>query len=291
MGLWNRSRGVVLGIVGIGLLAGFWELYKAVGPVAGWKIDQTIWLPRANDAIMPHVWEMISKFGDPVVSKGGETIGHLVLFGTLYTLKLAGCGWLIGVLIGFGLALLMSRSRIAESALLPWVIASQTIPVIAIGPLLAAWGQYIKVGDWHWDLPQSAIVISAFLAFFPMAVGALRGLTSIETSQLELMHVYGVGWWRTLLRLRLPAAVPFLIPALRLSATSAVIGEVVGEVSLNLTSGVGRQIFDLNKNAGLSDPARSYPPIFGSMAVGLVAAGVVALISLALRRYRRGESS
>lgn len=291
MGLWNRSHGVVLGIVGIGLLAGFWELYKAVGPVAGWKIDQTIWLPRANDAIMPHVWEMISKFGDPVVSKGGETIGHLVLFGTLYTLKLAGCGWLIGVLIGFGLALLMSRSRIAESALLPWVIASQTIPVIAIGPLLAAWGQYIKVGDWHWDLPQSAIVISAFLAFFPMAVGALRGLTSIETSQLELMHVYGVGWWRTLLRLRLPAAVPFLIPALRLSATSAVIGEVVGEVSLNLTSGVGRQIFDLNKNAGLSDPARSYPPIFGSMAVGLVAAGVVALISLALRRYRRGESS
>lgn len=282
----------MLGVIGIVLVAAIWELYKAIGPSDGWTVGSTLVLPRANDGVMPHVWSMFDEFSKPVTSRpGDQTIGGLVISSAWYTLRLAGAGWIIGSIIGFLLAMLMTRSRLAEAAALPWIIVSQTVPLIAIAPLLAGWGQYVHIGGWHWDLPESVMAISAYLAFYPMSIGALKGLTSPETNQLELMHVYGVGWWRTFLRLRLPAAVPYLLPALRLAATSAVVGAVVGEVSIGLNGGVGRLIITFHQSAGLSDAQRSWPPIFGAMAVGLVAAGVVAAIGMLLKRYRRGESA
>ena len=80
-----------------------------------------------------------------------------------------------------------------------------------------------------WTSEHSVAVIAAYLAFFPVAVGALRGLKSPTSAQLDLMRAYGVGWWRSLLPLRFPASLPFLLPALRLAAASAVIGTVVAE--------------------------------------------------------------
>lgn len=290
--LWSRYRGVLLGVLGILLAAGAWELYKAFGPQSGVTVGQTIVLPRANDGVMPHVWQVITEFGKPVTAgTGSQSIGGAVLAATWFTLRVAGTGWIVGVLVGFALAMLMTRSRLAEAAALPWVVVSQTVPLIAIAPLLAGWGQYIHVGGWQWGLSQSVMVISAYLAFYPMSIGALKGLTSPDVYQLELMHVYGVGWWRTFLRLRLPAAVPFLLPALRLAATMAVVGAVVGETSVDLQGGVGYLIISFQQTAGLSDAARAWPPIIGAMVDGLIAAGVVAVIGVLLRRYRRGESA
>jgi NitT/TauT family transport system permease protein len=289
---WSRSRAGVLGVAGLVLAAGVWELYKAAGPQAGLTIGQTIVLPRANDGVMPHVWQIITEFAKPVTAgAGSQSIGSAVIDATWFTLRLAGTGWIVGVIVGFALAMLMTRSRLAEAAALPWVVVSQTVPLIAIAPLLAGWGQYLHIGSWQWGLSQSVMVISAYLAFYPMSIGALKGLSSPDTYQLELMHVYGVGWWRTFLRLRLPAAVPYLLPALRLAATMAVVGAVVGETSVNLQGGIGNLIISFQQTAGLSDPARAWAPITGAMADGLIAAGVVALIGVLLRRYRRGESA
>jgi NitT/TauT family transport system permease protein len=131
-------------------------------------------------------------------------------------------------------------------------------------------------------------VIAAYLAFFPVSVGLLRGLKSPDATHLDLMRTYGVGWWRTLLSLRLPASVPYLLPALRLAAASAVIGTVVAEVSIGLRGGVGRLVIEYAQAAG-GDPAKPWAPIFGAVAVGLVAAGFVALLGRALGPYRRSE--
>jgi NitT/TauT family transport system permease protein len=132
-------------------------------------------------------------------------------------------------------------------------------------------------------------VIAAYLAFFPVAVGMLRGLKSPDATHLDLMRSYGIGWGRTLLRLRLPASVPYLLPALRLAAASAVIGTVVAEVSIGLRGGIGRLILDYAQAAG-GDPAKPWAPIFGAVLIGLIAAGFVSLIGLGLRRYRRSET-
>jgi NitT/TauT family transport system permease protein len=280
----------LLGAVGVLAVAGLWEAYKTFGPDGGVVVHGVIVLPRASDLAMPHIWDMVDKFSEPVnLFAGHQTVGSAVWDAGLFTLKLAATGWVIGVVVGFALAILMARFRLAESAMLPWIVLSQTVPLIAIAPLVRRWGSQIHIGGWTWTSESSVAVIAAYLAFFPVAVGALRGLRSPDATHLDLLHAYGVGWWRGLVKLRLPASVPYLLPALRLAAASAVIGTVVAEVSIGLRGGVGRMIIEYAQAAG-GDPAKPWAPIFGAVAVGLFAAGAVGLIGLLLRPYRRGEA-
>jgi len=280
---------LLLGALGVVAVAGLWEAWKALGPDGGVSLGGTVVLPRTTDLAMPHVWEMFGKFNDQVnIFAGDETIGSAVLSACLFSLRLAAIGWVAGLAVGFALALLMARVRIAESAMLPWIVLSQTVPLIAIAPLVRRWGSQIHIGGWDWSSENSVMVIAAYLAFFPVAVGALRGLRSPDATHLDLLHAYGVGWWRGLFRLRLPASVPYLLPALRLAAASAVIGTVVAEVSIGLRGGIGRMIIEYAQSAG-GDPAKPWAPIFGAVGVGLVAAGAVAVIGLLLRPYRREE--
>ncbi len=280
---------LLLGALGVLAVAGLWEAWKALGPEGGVSLGGTIVLPRTTDLAMPHVWEMFGKFDDQVnIFAGDETIGSAVFSACMFSLRLAAIGWVVGLAVGFALALLMARVRIAESAILPWIVLSQTVPLIAIAPLVRRWGSQIHLGGWDWSSENSVMVIAAYLAFFPVAVGALRGLRSPDATHLDLMHAYGVGWWRGLFRLRLPASVPYLLPALRLAAASAVIGTVVAEVSIGLRGGIGRMIIEYAQSAG-GDPAKPWAPIFGAVGVGLVAAGAVGLIGLLLRPYRREE--
>ena len=280
-----------LGLLGIVAVAGIWEAYKALGPSGGVIVHGTVVLPRTSDMAMPHVWDMVDKFSEPVnVFSGDQTVGSAVLDACWFTLRLAATGWVIGVVVGFALAVLMARYRIAERAMLPWIVLSQTVPLIAIAPLVRRWGSQIHIDGWTWTSESSVAVIAAYLAFFPVAVGALRGLRSLESTHVDLLHAYGVGWWRGLRTLRLPASVPYLLPALRLAAASAVIGTVVAEVSIGLRGGVGRMIIEYAQSAG-GDPAKPWAPIFGAIGVGLVSAGFVGAIGLLLRPYRRGEAA
>ncbi|CAN5455979.1 hypothetical protein BH09ACT12_BH09ACT12_12570 [soil metagenome] len=287
LALLSRLRAVVLGILGVAAVAGAWDLYKAFGPTDGIGVgERTLLLPRATDLAMPHTWEMARRLFEPVTGLAGAPDAWREVFDAcLFTLGIAARGWLIGLVVGLALALLMSRFRIAESALLPWIVLSQTVPLIAIAPLVRRWGSGVEILGHPWTADYSVALIAAYLAFFPVAVGALRGLKSPDRTHLDLMHSYGVGWWRGLLTLRLPSSVPFLLPALRLAAASAVIGTVVAEVSIGLKGGIGRMVIDYAQSAS-SDPAKAWAPIFGAIAVGLVAAGVVGLLGLVLRPFR-----
>lgn len=285
----RRARPVLAGTLGLVGLAAVWEIYKLLGPEQGVSIGETIVLPRTSNLAMPHVWEMFAVFGEKASgASSAETIGKVVFDASLFTLKIAALGWVIGVVVGFALALLMSGFRIAESAVLPWVVLSQTVPLIAVAPLVKRWGSQLSTDSFEWTSEYSVAVIAGYLAFFSVAVGALRGLKSPEASQVDLMYAYGVGWWKTLLRLRLPASVPYLLSALRLAAAAAVIGTVVAEVSIGLRGGIGRLVIEYAQSAS-GDPAKPWAPIIGAIAVGLVAAGFVALIGMMLRPYRRTE--
>jgi NitT/TauT family transport system permease protein len=284
----TRLRPIGLGLLGIVLLVAAWELYKAVGPERGVLLGDRAVLPRTGDRAMPHVWDMLTRLTGFTVGRRGDPLWLSVLRACLFSLKIAATGWVIGVVVGLGLALLMQRLRLAEAAVLPWIVLSQTVPLIAIAPLVRRWGSQIHLGGFTWSSENSVAVIAAYLAFFPVAVGALRGLKSPEATHLDLLRTYGVGWWRTLLRLRLPASVPYLLSALRLAAASAVIGTVVAEVSIGLRGGIGRMVIEYASAAG-GDPAKPWAPIFGAVAIGLVAAGFVSLLGLALRPYRRSE--
>ncbi|MET4637528.1 ABC transporter permease subunit [Mycetocola sp. 2940] len=283
---WRRF---VFGLLGVALLAGAWELYKFLGPAEGVVINGVTVLPRTSDLAMPHIWVMFERLFEPVTSAAGSPPMWLaVLQASAFTLGVAAVGWLVAVVVGMLLALLMQRFRTAEQAVLPWIILSQTVPLIAIAPLVRRWGSALEVGEFSWENWMSVALIASYLAFFPISIGALRGLESPDTNHVELMHSYAAGWWRTLVRLRLPASVPYLLPALRLAAASAVIGTVVAEVSIGLRGGLGRMIVEFAAAAG-GDPGKPWAPIFGAVLVGLLAAGLVSLIGLTLRRYRRAE--
>lgn len=282
----GRLRSALLGVLGVLVLAGLWDAYKAFGPLDGVRVGETLVLPRTTDLAMSHSWEMLQRLTEPATSlAGAPSVARAVAEASLFTLRIAAEGWLVGVVVGLLLALLMARFKVAEQGLLPWVVLSQTVPLIAIAPLVRRWGAQIEFGSFTWQNEYSVALIAAYLAFFSVTVGALRGLKSPAKTHLELMHAYGVGWWRSLLTLRLPASVPYLLPALRLGAASAVIGTVVAEVSIGLRGGIGRMVVEYAQSAG-GDPAKAWAPIFGAVAVGLVAAGAVGLIGLALRPFR-----
>ncbi|PPF16743.1 ABC transporter permease [Rathayibacter sp. AY1E9] len=283
------ARGLVLGAGGLLLLALVWEGWKALGPEAGVVVGGVTVLPRTSAIAMPHLWEIAARLGEPVTgARNAPALWSAVLGASAFSLGIAAVGWVVGTVVGLLLALLMQRFRTAESAVLPWIVLSQTVPLIAIAPLVRRWGSQLELGPVTWENWMSVALIASYLAFFPVSIGALRGLGSPTAHQVELMHVYGVGWWKTLVRLRLPASVPYLLPALRLGAVSAVVGTIVAEVSIGLRGGIGRMIIEFASAAG-GDPAKPWAPILGAVLVGLAAAGAVALLGTLLRPYRRGE--
>ena len=276
---------VVLSIL---VVAGGWELYKAVGPQDGGEVFGMRILPRAKDRVMPHVGEMLSRFLDPARGNKGDTVLQVVLDGMWFSLRLVLCGFGLGLVTGMGLAVLMTRFKFAERGILPYLVVSQTVPLIALAPLIASWGGKLSLFGWDWPKWLSVAVLGAFLSFFPIAVGTLRGLQSPSPSSLELMDSLAAPWHRTLFTLRFPAAVPYIVPALKLGAAGAVIGVVVSEISIGLRGGVGRLVIEYARNT-TSDPAIVYTAVIGAAFLGLIMAGLVAIADVIFMRNRPKE--
>jgi len=271
-------------IAGALLLAAVWEGYKTVGAPDGTSILGVRLLPRTDDQSMPHVWTVLHRFGQPEIA-GGQPVWLVVLHACLFTLGIVAVGFAIGSLVGLLLAVLMQRFRVVEHGLLPYVILSQTVPLVALAPVIAGWGGQLSVGSHPWQPWMSVAVISTYLAFFPVAVGMLRGLQSPAAIAVELMRSYAAGWWRTLITLRLPASLAYLFPALRLAAAAAVVGAVVGEISTGTRGGIGRLVLEYSRDA-TSDPVEIYTAMTGAALLGLF---VTALIIAAERLVLRGR--
>ena len=156
-------------LLGLAAAAALWEGYKAVGNPEGTVLFGVRVLPRADDLSMPHLWTVLDRLGRPELT-GGRPVGLVVLEACLFTLGITAAGFVAGALVGLLLAVAMERFRIVERGLLPYVILSQTVPLVALAPLVAGWGGTI--------MPPWAVVsvIAAYLAVFPVAVGMLRGL-------------------------------------------------------------------------------------------------------------------
>ena len=277
--------------VSIALVAVLWELYKVVGPEKGGKLFGIAILPRSNDTAMPHLWEMLSRYAEPEMrAPNSKLIWFVVLKGAFYSFRLALVGFVLGSTIGVALAALMTRFKTMERGLLPYLVISQTVPLIALAPLVVSWGGKLQIFGFTWPRWLSASVLGAFLAFFPIAVGTLRGLKSAPAASLELMDSYAASWKQTLFKLRFPAAIPYMVPAFKLGASGAVIGVVVAEISTGLKGGIGRLIIEYARQA-TGDPAKVFTAVFGAAGLGLAMAGLVALADVLLMRNRPKETT
>jgi NitT/TauT family transport system permease protein len=283
-------RRALLFLLALGLVAAIWELYKVVGPQDGGTVFGWTILPRANDTAMPHVWEMLARYLEPDRPGSSTSIAVVVLQGAWFTFRIALVGFAIGSLFGLGLAILMARFKVVERGLLPYLVISQTVPLIALAPLVVSWGGRLSIGGFEWPRWLSAAVMGAFLAFFPVAVGTLKGLTSTPPASLELMDSYAAPWRQTLFKLRFPAAVPYMIPAFKLAATASVIGVIVAELSTGLAGGVGRLIIEYARQA-TGDPSKVFTAVIVTALLGLVMVGLVSLADVWLMRNRPKEGA
>ena len=282
-----RTSMFVLSIV---LVVALWEMYKVVGPQDGGKLFGAAVLPRSNDTAMPHVWTMLSRYGRPEVRGSDKRVWVVVLAGAWFSFRLAIVGFLLGSSIGVGLSIVMSRFRLVERGLLPYLVVSQTVPLIALAPLVALWGGKLHIFGFEWPRWFSAAVLGAFLSFFPIAVGTLRGLASAPAAAIELMESYAASWKQILLKLRFPSAIPYMVPAFKLGASGSVVGVVVAEISTGLKGGIGRLIIEYAREA-TADPAKVFTAVFGAAALGLTMAGVIAISDVYLMRNRPKETT
>ncbi|MEM7272110.1 MAG: ABC transporter permease subunit [Actinomycetota bacterium] len=259
------------------VVAALWEGYKALGDAVG----DVGWLPVATDDLtMPHVWDILGSFFEPVQRGRDETLAQFLLESAFFTFREAALGFLVGGLVGLGLAIVMLRSRFLDRGLVPWINISQTVPLIALAPIVVTWGRTTFLSD-----VQAVSLIAAYLTFFPVAVNGLAGLKSPDPAAVELMRSCAASWWQTLIKLRLPAARPFLFPAFKLAATLSVVGSIVGEISAGVRGGLGRVILDF---AGryTTGPEKLYAAV---IAAGLLGLFVFSLANAAERFSQRGR--
>ena len=131
---------------------------------------------------------------------------------------------------------------------------SQTVPLIALAPQVVSGAGRVHLLGWEWPRWLSVCVLAAFLAFFPIAVGTLRGLNSPSPASLELMDSYAATWWTdTVASFGFPASMSYIVPALKLGATASVIGVIVSEISTGITGGIGRAVLSYAQ-AATGDP-------------------------------------
>ncbi|MYL08102.1 MAG: ABC transporter permease subunit [Acidimicrobiia bacterium] len=265
-------RQTVTFVVFLGLLAGLYSGYKAFGQSIDdaqhdWPVVGSV-LPRTDDLNMPPVGKIFGQFGE---TPGGEDriYVHILFDEALFTLREAFAGFMVGLVIGMAIALALAQWRRLEQGLLPFVIASQTIPLIAIAPIIVIWGRKnFDVFPWEWQDWMSVSIIATYLTFFPVAVNGLRGLQSPRPENQELMESYAANWAQTLWRLRLPASLPYLFAALKIAATASIVGAIVGEISAGVEGGLGRRILReaFNYTTG---PDRLFASVLGAAVLGI----------------------
>ena len=199
-----------------------------------------------------------------------------------FTLREAAVGFTIGVVVGLGIAIVLTTSGRLERALVPHVIASQTIPLIAIAPIIVIWGR--KSFDFlpfEWQDWMSVSIIATYLTFFPVTINGLRGLQSPRPENLELMDSYAARWVQTLWRLRLPASLPYLFAAFKIAATASVVGAIVGEISAGVKGGLGRRVL-LEAQRYTTGPERLYVAVLGAAVLGIFVFAAISSIEYAL---------
>jgi NitT/TauT family transport system permease protein len=160
-----------------------------------------------------------------------------LVYHSLVTLSATLLGFLLGAVFGVVLALLIVHSRVLERSLLPWIICSQMVPILALAPIFIV---VLGALGLQGLLPKS--IISAYLCFFPIAIGMVKGFTSPDPLQVELMHTWSATPRQILWKLRWPSAVPFLFASLKVAITISLIGAIVAELPTGAEAGIGARL-------------------------------------------------
>jgi NitT/TauT family transport system permease protein len=226
----------LLFVLVLATLWGLWEGYRWL-----WMRERWTWPFVVDDTAMPHIHAIFAQLFEPSRLNGPLLI-HVLFDSALFTAREAAAGFAIGASVGFLLAVVLVHSKLLERGLLPYIVASQTIPLLAIAPMVVVGLGSKGVTGW-----VSVSVTAAYLTFFPVTINALRGLHSADPRALELMRSYAASRRAILWKLRIPASLPYLFAALKISATASVVGAIISELPSGIQDGLGGAILNFNQ--------------------------------------------
>ena len=289
----RSARRVVIFVFFLVVLALAYSGYKAFGQSVGdaqteWPVIGRV-LPRTDNLTMPPIRDIITEFGHPPQRNSEKPLIAFIAEAALFTLREAALGFVFGVIFGLGIAILLLRSKWIERGVTPYLVASQTVPLVAIAPIVIIWGS-TSMGwlPFEWTRWMSVSLIAAYLTFFPVAMNGIKGLQSADPAAMELMRSYAASRRQTLIKLQLPASVPYLFAAFKIAATAAIVGAIVGEISGGVKGGLGRLILDFASRY-TTGPSRLYATVIGAAVLGMVAVGLVAAAEYYVLSKRREE--
>jgi NitT/TauT family transport system permease protein len=272
---------VALGIVweGVKLLGGDpWRFTDANGGEVVYR-PPFKW-PIASDLSLPHIGEIWEALASPVQRQREQSLGAFLVGAAVHTGREAALGLLAGATLGLALAAVFVHSKLAERAFMPYVVASQTVPILALAPLIAfAFGNGVF----------GIVVVATYLTFFPVAIAQLRGLASPDPRALELMRACAASRWTIFWKLRMPASMPYFFAALKIAATASIVGAIVGEGNPGGSQfGLGRTILNFNEQYS-SGPEKLWAAIFAAALLGLTFFLIVRVIEMVVLRGRPGS--
>ena len=261
----------------IGLFVGFaalvlfvWEAVKWFGGVP-WRYENVLGLgvdlfhdppfrwAFATDLNLPHWWDIGAALAAPVQRNQDDSLLQFLLGASFYTWREAALGFIVGTLLGLLLATLFVHFGLLERAFVPYVVASQTIPIVALAPMIVfAFGPSVT----------SVVVIATYLTFFPVTIAMIRGLRSPDPRALELMRSYAASKWQIYRQVRFPASMPYLFTALKIAATASIIGAIIGEGPGGIPNGLGRAIINFNQQY-ITGPEKLWAAILISSLLGV----------------------
>jgi NitT/TauT family transport system permease protein len=286
----GRRRRIVSAVLVVLVVAFVWEGLKFLGGTP-WRAplalpgSPVIWNPPfrwpfVNDLNLPHLWNIVLTFFEPWQRGADRNVAQLLFDAALFTWREAALGFILGAAIGLVLATIFVHSRLLERAFVPYVVASQTIPIIALAPMITyAFGGSVA----------SVVVIATYLTFFPVTIAMIRGLRSLDPRALELTRSYAASKWQVYRKLRLPASLPYLFTALKIAATASIVGAIIGEGPGGIANGLGRVIITYNQYY-ITEPEKLWAAIIASGLLGVTFYLIVRAVEVAVLRGRPGAA-
>ena len=186
--------------------------------------------------VLPAPHQVIAEFWKTTVNTA-PTSKRSLLYHAWITASATMLGFAFGVILGMALAAGIVHVRTLDRSLMPWIIASQTVPILAVAPMvIVILGSIGMVGL----VPKA--IISMYLCFFPITIGMTKGLRSPDLLQLDLMRTYSASTWAVFWKLRLPASIPFLFASMKVAIAISLVGTIVGELPTGASGGIGARL-------------------------------------------------
>ena len=214
-----------------------WQIERYEKAGIEWQMEDLVRDTMALDRpILPAPHQIVIEIWQTTVEKKITSKRSLIYHGGI-TLSSTLLGFLMGTVLGIGLAVSIVENRAMDKSLMPWIITSQTIPILAIAPMIIVVLNSVGLTGL---LPKA--LISTYLSFFPVVVGMVKGLRSPDPMHIDLMRTYKASRMQLFWKLRLPASVPFLFASMKVAIAISLVGAIVGELPTGAIAGLGARL-------------------------------------------------